>query len=93
LFCGAGGASEGYRQSGFEVIGVDIAPQPHYPFEFWQTDALDVLAMGGVGTWLLEDFSAFHASPPCQAFSDLQKQSKREYPDLDYANSGLSSCI
>ena len=59
LFCGAGGASVGYYRAGFEVIGVDIVKQPHYPFEFHQADAL---------TYQLYGFGAFHASPPCQGY-------------------------
>jgi DNA (cytosine-5)-methyltransferase 1 len=77
LFCGAGGASVGYHRAGFEVVGVDIDPQPNYPFRFIQADALDVLER-----WATGNCDVIHASPPCQAHSDLQKQSKRQYPDL-----------
>lgn len=66
LFCGAGGASKGYADAGFDVVGVDKHPQPHYPFEFIQADALEFLAAHG------SEYVAIHASPPCQVHSALK---------------------
>lgn len=82
LFCGAGGCSVGYHDAGFEVVGVDIKPQPHYPFEFYQADALAFCTAHG------HKFDAIHASPPCQAYSGMRQitisryGSAPEHPDL-----------
>ena len=65
LFCCAGGAAVGYSQAGFDVLGVDIAPQPNYPFQMIESDALEL------DVSFLRKFDAIHASPPCQAYSTL----------------------
>jgi DNA (cytosine-5)-methyltransferase 1 len=68
LFCGAGGAATGYHRAGWDVFGVDCKPQPHYPFEFIQTEARDFLV--GYG----HHFDAIHASPPCQSFTAYRRR-------------------
>lgn len=74
LFCGAGGAGMGYYRAGWAVVGIDINPQPNYPFEFFRTDALEWLASAVEhGTM----FDAIHASPPCQASCTLIKGNQR----------------
>ena len=63
LYCGAGMAADGYYRAGFtEIIGVDINPQPHYPYTFIQDDAIEYLKNEN-----LDSFDLIHASPPCQA--------------------------
>lgn len=77
----------GYHKAGFQVVGVDLKPQPHYPFEFFQVDALaflkslttytDSLFWGGL--------DAIHASPPCQRYSALLKgrdKTRESHADL-----------
>jgi DNA (cytosine-5)-methyltransferase 1 len=78
LFCCEGGASEGYYRAGFEVIGVDIEPQPRYPFPRYCADAIEYV------TAYSHLFAAIHASPPCQRFSDLAKRNGNaaDWPDL-----------
>lgn len=75
LFCGAGGAAMGYYRAGFDVVGVDIAPQPRYPFEFHQADALEFLWSHKAG------WDVIHASPPCQVFTRARQLAKAQGHD------------
>lgn len=101
LFCCAGGAGMGYHRAGFEVVGVDIEPQPNYPFEFVQADALEELRrlkMGGRsatshapsrtrgGVYGLADFDAIHASPPCQSYLNLGAVNRALGRDYEHAD-------
>jgi len=95
LYCGAGGCSEGYRRAGFAPYGIDNNPKPlrHYPFPYICMDALETIdkLLRGEGLtfsngWILSlhSFDAFHASPPCQKWSNMTKRWNRQdgHPDL-----------
>ena len=75
-FCCQGGASMGYHRAGFDVTGVDIAPQPRYPFSFVQGDAVAYIRDHG------HEYDAIVGSPPCQAHTMAQRIMGREHPDF-----------
>lgn len=82
LFCGAGGAAMGYHRAGFDIVGVDIAPQPNYPFAFIQGDALDQGSWGYSVGYRIDDFDVIHASPPCQGYSEMHNHRRQIHPRL-----------
>lgn len=67
LFCGEGGAGEGYARAGFHVTGVDNndARLSRYPHHFYRADALEVLANRQV----TDLYDVIHASPPCTGYT------------------------
>ncbi len=67
----------GYHQAGFDVVGIDVRPQPKYPFDFIQGDALAIDAD------FLDGFDAIHASPPCQAHSSISNVSGKQHLHVD----------
>lgn len=77
ICCGAGGASAGYVEAGFEVVGWDLEPHPTYPWEFHLGDGLEVLA----DVDYVQTFDLVHMSWPCQKFSTATADRDR-HPDL-----------
>jgi len=79
LFCGAGGATVGFQRAGFDVVGIDVNPQPDYPGTFIQADIRDVTR------FTLQGFDYIHASPPCQRNAAITKGTnqhlRHRYPD------------
>lgn len=55
----------GYHRAGFDVTGVDINPQPRYPFEFIQTDAIEYILAHG------HEYDLICGGPPCQDWTPL----------------------
>jgi DNA (cytosine-5)-methyltransferase 1 len=83
----------GYHRAGFDVLGVDIRPQPNYPFEFVEADALwfaERILWDCPYGWNVASFSAIHASPPCQAHTAMNVMwNARQHPDLIAETRGL----
>lgn len=78
LFCGGGGAAEGYERAGWDVIGVDIDPQPSYPYPFMQANVM----RSSLETWARNlGIDAIHASPPCQPYSKAVSSRSSKWND------------
>jgi DNA (cytosine-5)-methyltransferase 1 len=73
----------GYYRAGFtEIVGIDIDPQPNYPFDFVRMDFMDLFTYPYPQYW--QDADLIHASPPCQAYSDLAKRNGNEHTHPKY---------
>jgi DNA (cytosine-5)-methyltransferase 1 len=83
LCSGAGGLAWGYHLAGFDVTGVDIVPQPNYPFTFHQVDALDYLDRL-TRTGEIEQYDLIHASWPCERYARVTawRGNPDDHPDL-----------
>jgi DNA (cytosine-5)-methyltransferase 1 len=58
-YCSAMGAGVADARAGFDVVGVDIRPQPNAPFRVVVGDAVAFIREHG------HEFDVIHASPPC----------------------------
>jgi DNA (cytosine-5)-methyltransferase 1 len=76
--CKAGGMSMGLHRAGWDVVGVDIEPQAHYPFPFVRGDFLELAS----DVAFMAQFDAAHGSPPCQAFTNARVIHGRHHEDL-----------
>jgi DNA (cytosine-5)-methyltransferase 1 len=72
LFCGAGGAGVGLHRAGFDVRGVDLDPQPRYPFPLARADLS--LAANVWRAIALSSPNFIWASPPCQRWTPHAQQ-------------------
>jgi DNA (cytosine-5)-methyltransferase 1 len=74
LFCGAGGAAMGLHRvfPEAEIVGIDIAAQPRYPFRFVRMDWLRYLEIS-------DPFDFAWASPKCQRHSTMTARWDRQH--------------
>jgi len=75
-YCCQGGASMGYYLAGFEVEGVDLNPQPRYPFAFHQGDAVEFIRQHG------HEYDVITGSPTCRRWTNAQRIQGNDHPDL-----------
>lgn len=75
LFCGLGGATDGFLAEGWDCIGIDIERHQYgdhrYPAQLW---IQDILTISGAQ---LRDADFLWASPPCQTYSWMAMPWKR----------------
>lgn len=74
VYCSAGGSSVGYQRAGWEVDGVDIMPQRHFPFRFFKADAVEFIYEHG------HRYDAIVGGPVCKRYSKTWRIQTLDHP-------------
>jgi site-specific DNA-cytosine methylase len=53
----------GWHLAGYDVTGIDLDPQPRYPFTFIQGDAIEYIREHG------REYDVITGGPPCQRYA------------------------
>lgn len=92
----AGLGADGYASVGLRPTGVDLYPQPDYPYPFTQADGLEVLGGRPFMRNVVDParYNALHMSWPCQLFTTGKHlrtaQGGRSKETLDLLTPGLA---
>ena len=73
-YCGGGGTSKGLADAGWLVDGVDLYPQPGYPFKIYKADAVAFINEYG------HKYEAIVTGPVCKWYSKTARINNNDHP-------------